>query len=90
MLEAEAGGYLTQVVDDGCGEFSDRLNFSLPVGTNLYAAPPVPGNQVSELTMLVKQLASQLKKAKPDCKLPEKAMGYLTRNGLISVEDALR
>ena len=28
---------------------------------------------IIELTMLVKQLVSQLKKAKPDCKLPERA-----------------
>lgn len=52
--------------------------------------PPVPGKQINELTMLVKQLVSQLKKAKPDCKLPDKAMDYLKRNGLISVEDILR
>lgn len=52
--------------------------------------PPASGNQVSELTMLVKQLVSQLKKVKPDCKLPGKAMDYLKRNGLISVEDVLR
>lgn len=41
-LEAEHGEYLTHVVDDGCGEFSDRMNFSLPVGTKLYTAPPAP------------------------------------------------
>lgn len=29
---------------------------------------------VDELTMLVKQLTWQLRKAKPDCKLPDKAM----------------
>lgn len=46
--------------------------------------------QVRELTMLIKQLVSQLRKAKPDCKLPDKAMDYLKRNGLISVEDILR
>ncbi|EOW9679285.1 hypothetical protein ACO18Z_000630 [Escherichia coli] len=46
--------------------------------------------QVRELTMLIKQLVSQLKKSKPDCKLPDKAMGYLERNGLIGVEDVLR
>ena len=63
----------------------------------IYAAPPISvtpdgwiscsertsGKQVIELTMLVKQLVSQLKKSKPDCKLPDKAMGYLERNGLI-------
>lgn len=48
------------------------------------------GKQVIELTMLVKQLVSQLKKSKPDCKLPDNAMGYLERNGLIGVEDVLR
>ena len=52
--------------------------------------PPASGNQVSELTIWVKRLVSQLKKAQPDCKLPEKAMDYLKRNGLISVEDVLR
>ncbi|HII2104618.1 TPA: hypothetical protein ACYZZK_003583 [Escherichia coli] len=46
--------------------------------------------QVRELTMLIKQLVSQLRKAKPDCKLPEKAMVYLKRNGLINAEDILR
>ena len=48
------------------------------------------GKQVIELTMLVKQLVSQLKKAKPDCKLPDRAMDYLLRNGLISVDGVLR
>ena len=52
--------------------------------------PPASGNQVSELTMWVKRLVSQLKKANPDCKLPEKAMDYLKRNELISAEDVLR
>ncbi|EEV5998685.1 hypothetical protein ED737_19450 [Escherichia coli] len=51
--------------------------------------PLASGNQVSELTMLVKQLVSQLKKVKPDCKLPGKVMDYLKRNGLISAEDIL-
>ena len=52
--------------------------------------PPVPGKQTDELTMLVKQLVSQLKKVKPDCKLSDKAMDYLKRNELISAEDVLR
>ncbi|MWU51254.1 hypothetical protein GQL88_24480 [Escherichia coli] len=53
---------------------------------------PVHLNQrlVDELSMLVKQLTWQLRKAKPDCKLPDKAMDYLKRNGLISEEDILR
>nr|WP_249535232.1 hypothetical protein [Escherichia coli] len=52
--------------------------------------PLASSNQVGELTMWVKRLVSQLKKAQPDCKLPEKAMDYLKRNGLISAEDILR
>ena len=51
---------------------------------------PLPRYQVIELTVLVKQLVSQLKKAKPDCKLPDRAMDYLLRNGLVSVEGVLR
>ncbi|WP_064551587.1 hypothetical protein [Escherichia coli] len=51
---------------------------------------PLPRYQVIELTMLVKQLVSQLKKAKPDCKLPDRAMDYLLRNVLVSAEDVLR
>ncbi|MBB9489261.1 hypothetical protein FSJ68_026145, partial [Escherichia coli] len=52
--------------------------------------PLASSNQVGELTMWVKRLASQLEKAKPDCKLPEKTMDYLKRNELISAEDVLR
>ena len=52
--------------------------------------PLASSNQVGELTMLVKRLVSQLKKANPDCKLPEMAMDYLKRNERISVEDILR
>lgn len=51
---------------------------------------PLPRYQVIELTVLVKQLVSQLKKAKPDCKLPDRAMDYLLRNGLVSAESVLR
>lgn len=46
--------------------------------------------QVDELTMWVKRLAHSLRNAKPDSKLHSDAMDYLSRNGLISVEDALR
>lgn len=52
--------------------------------------PLASSNQVGELTMWGKRLVSQLKKANPDCKLPEKAMDYLKRNELISAEDVLR
>ena len=52
--------------------------------------PPASGNQVSELTMWVKRLAHSLKYANSLSSLPDKAMDYLKRNGLISVEDILR
>ena len=61
-----------------------------PVG-KFYEYKPVGYQRlVDELTMLVKQLTWQLRKAKPDCKLSDKAMDYLERNGLIGEEDALR
>ncbi|EIF7652881.1 ead/Ea22-like family protein [Salmonella enterica subsp. enterica serovar Poona] len=46
--------------------------------------------QVEELTMWVKRLAHSLRNARPDSKLHGSAMDYLSRNGLISVEDVLR
>ncbi|EFN9936249.1 hypothetical protein D2D70_27635 [Escherichia coli] len=61
-----------------------------PAGKLHEYKPVVYQRLVDELTMLVKQLTWQLRKAKPDCKLPDKAMSYLERNGLISVEDILR
>lgn len=46
--------------------------------------------QVEELTMWIKRLAHSLRNARPDSKLHGAAMDYLSRNGLISVEDVLR
>ncbi|EBL1449501.1 ead/Ea22-like family protein [Salmonella enterica] len=46
--------------------------------------------QVDELTMWVKRLAHSLRNAKPNRKLHIDAMDYLSRKGLISVEDVLR
>ncbi|MED9194614.1 hypothetical protein HV284_03855 [Escherichia marmotae] len=61
-----------------------------PKWVPLYAAPPVPGNMVNELTMLVKRLASSLKSVNKSSNLPDKAMEYLKQNGLVGVEDILR
>ncbi|EDL6699275.1 ead/Ea22-like family protein [Salmonella enterica] len=46
--------------------------------------------QVEELTMWVKRLAHSLRNARPNSKLHDAAMDYLSRKGLISVEDVLR
>ncbi|EBM1969295.1 ead/Ea22-like family protein [Salmonella enterica subsp. enterica serovar Agama] len=46
--------------------------------------------QVEEFTMWIKRLAHSLRNAKPDSKLHGAVMGYLSRKGLISVEDVLR
>ncbi|EAY7310005.1 ead/Ea22-like family protein [Salmonella enterica] len=46
--------------------------------------------QVEEFTMWIKRLAHSLRNAKPDSKLHGAAMDYLSRKGLISVEDVLR
>ncbi|HCL4892175.1 TPA: ead/Ea22-like family protein [Salmonella enterica] len=46
--------------------------------------------QVEEFTMWIKRLAHSLRSAKPNSKLYGAAMDYLSRKGLISVEDVLR
>ena len=46
--------------------------------------------RVDELVMWIKRLAHSLRKAKPDSKLQSDAMDYLSRKGLIGVEDILR
>lgn len=46
--------------------------------------------QVEELTMWIKRLAHSLRNARPNSKLHGAAMNYLSRKGLISVEDVLR
>ncbi|EHW2121801.1 hypothetical protein K3C80_003548 [Salmonella enterica subsp. enterica serovar Montevideo] len=43
-----------------------------------------------ELVMLLKRLVSSLRSARPECKLPDTAMHYLSKHGLISVNDCLR
>ena len=49
-----------------------------------------PGKQLCELTMWVKRLSHSLKSVNKSSKLPENAMEYLKKSGLISVEDVLR
>ncbi|WP_233596953.1 hypothetical protein [Citrobacter koseri] len=52
---------------------------------------PAPDNkQMDELVMWVKRLAHSLRKTHPDSKLQSDAMDYLSRKGLIRVEDVLR
>lgn len=46
--------------------------------------------RVGELVMWVKRLAHSLRKTNPDSKLQNDAMDYLSRKGLIGVEDILR
>lgn len=46
--------------------------------------------RVDELVMWIKRLAHSLRKANPDSKLQSDAMDYLSRKGLIGVEDILR
>ena len=62
----------------------------MPYGTKFYNTTPESSAAVVELTMWVKRLAHRLRKAKPDSKLPDDAMAYLSRKGLISVMDILR
>ena len=50
----------------------------------------VKTKQTGELTMWIKRLSHSLRNIKPDSKLHNDAMDYLSRNGLISVVDCLR
>lgn len=80
----------TYKMDIAVLEIALALLAAEPVG-KLHEYKPVGYQRlVDELSMLVKQLTWQLRKAKPDCKLPDKAMDYLKRNGLINEEDILR
>ncbi|EBB9905759.1 hypothetical protein H8818_003919 [Salmonella enterica] len=55
-----------------------------------YTPPARDNKQTDELVMWVKRLAHSLRNARPNSKLHDAAMDYLSRKGLISVEDVLR
>ncbi|EAN0329403.1 hypothetical protein ACE1FL_003336 [Salmonella enterica] len=55
-----------------------------------YTPPARDDKQTDELVMWVKRLAHSLRNARPNSKLHDAAMDYLSRKGLISVEDVLR
>ncbi|EHU8028052.1 hypothetical protein KZN70_002730 [Salmonella enterica] len=55
-----------------------------------YTPPARDDKQTDELVMWVKRLAHSLRNARPNSKLHSAAMDYLSRKGLISVEDVLR
>lgn len=55
-----------------------------------YTPPARDNKQTDELVMWVKRLAHSLRNARPNSKLHDAAMDYLSRKGLISVEGVLR
>ncbi|EOV0254196.1 hypothetical protein ACOIWS_006007 [Salmonella enterica] len=55
-----------------------------------YTPPARDNKQTDELVMWVKRLAHSLRNTRPNSKLHDAAMDYLSRKGLISVEDVLR
>ncbi|MCR5948140.1 hypothetical protein D6T91_20105 [Salmonella enterica subsp. houtenae] len=69
----------------------DFWNKKWTIRPYFYSAPPAPDNkQMDELVMWVKRLSHSLRNARPNSKLHDAAMDYLSRKGLISVEDVLR
>lgn len=71
--------------------YTFRSSRLIALGEPVYTVPPATDvQQVAELTMLVKRLAYSLRHAKPDSKLPDDAMSYLSGKGLIRIEDILR
>ncbi|HDT2074326.1 TPA: hypothetical protein RCG84_000433 [Enterobacter roggenkampii] len=65
-----------------------RARDIIPLYRHPQSAPD--SKQVDELTIWIKRLAHSLKYANQLSKLPGDAMEYLSRKGLISVEDVLR
>ncbi|EOU4015912.1 hypothetical protein ACOJMV_003155 [Salmonella enterica] len=102
MLDAEPVAWKYRLVDinSGTGEhwkYSTQCITPTSGKTHciesvpLYTAPPAPDNkQTDELVMWVKRLSHSLRNARPDSELHGAAMDYLSRKGLISVEDVLR
>ncbi|EAB3727725.1 hypothetical protein F0655_23035 [Salmonella enterica] len=91
-LEAEPVAYIFK---HPAGELFWSLTDESNKGQNdvmpVYTAPPARDNkQTDELVMWVKRLAHSLRNARPNSKLHDAAMDYLSRKGLISVEDVLR
>ncbi|MDK9961761.1 hypothetical protein [Enterobacter cloacae] len=81
-------------------DFDSSFEHGKAVGWNAYRAAMLQGadgaltdedaKRVDELVMWIKRLAHSLRKANPDSKLQSDAMDYLSRKGLIGVEDILR
>lgn len=46
------------------------------------ASPACSTATLDDLSMLIRQLAHSLKKARPDSELPDRAVDYLARHGL--------
>ncbi|EAS1514243.1 hypothetical protein J4122_003876 [Salmonella enterica] len=68
----------------------DFWNKRWAIRSYFYTPPARDNKQTDELVMWVKRLAHSLRNARPNSKLHDAAMDYLSRKGLISVEDALR
>lgn len=81
-------------------DFDSAFEHGKAVGWNACRAAMLQGadgaltdedaKRVDELVMWIKRLAHSLRKANPDSKLQSDAMDYLSRKGLIGVEDILR
>lgn len=81
-------------------DFDSAFEHGKAVGWNACRAAMLQGadgtltnedtKRVGELVMWVKRLAHSLRKVNPDSKLQIDAMDYLSRKGLIGVEDILR
>lgn len=68
----------------------DFWNKKWTIRPYFYTPPARDNKQTDELVMWVKRLAHSLRNARPNSKLHGAAMDYLSRKGLISVEDVLR
>lgn len=67
-----------------------HVNMARVAWVNTQIASACGGAREYELSVLVKRLSGQLKKVNPECRLPDKAMSYLERNGLEGIGGILR
>lgn len=84
---------------DGCGmamfdllfkEEAEKLVQMLEERDTLLAAQQRLLQPVDELVMQIRRLVQALKKANPDCKLPQQVTDYMRHKGFFKVTDALR
>jgi len=76
-----------QCLIQGLGAFKTQLAQCRQTLHQLHQLPAVshePGNEIVDMTLIIKRLSFALHRAAPDHELPSKAMDYLHRHSLLN------